>query len=534
MALLTKATLILFFQIKEMAVNIQKYYLKKNRCYKNGVKRVPIGIQIHTIGCAQGTAKAVADYWNQSSVSAAVTYICDADVPGNVLNTLPEDYYTWADAGYGNRNLITIEVCESDFMKYGGRSDFTVTDEKLFEKDILRGYDTAVELCVDICRRYGWNPIAKLPSGLYLISSHDEGRAAGLSSAHVDPSHLWPRFGLSMDTFRRAVANGLADGVIVVSTEEAIRWYRVRKSWTDASSQLGAYEVVENAKENCPYGYSIFDADGKIIFANDTKPKYGTQAVEFEGLSESVAAEKILGIVHECDKSGILTSVTAAQFILESGYGKTRLCKVANNCFGMKASLSGNTWDGSSWDGVSKVTLPTHENYNGKDVVINADFRKYPDIESSIRDHSAYLLGAMNGNYKRYDGLLDAVHYIDAITIIKTGGYATDPDYISKICNIIQRFDLDRYDKNAPKKPTNKRVVYRVQLGLYTLKSNAVKRATQVNAKTDYETGVEKVGLKWQATCGSFDSETRAHARESMLKNAFNIDCCVKEVEIKN
>ena len=53
-------------------------------------------------------------------------------------------------------------------------------------------------------------------------------------------------------------------------------------------------------------------------------------------------------------KSGVLASVTTAQAILESGYGSTELARNANNFFGMKCSLSGNTWPGSTWDGVSK------------------------------------------------------------------------------------------------------------------------------------------------------------------------------------
>lgn len=52
-------------------------------------------------------------------------------------------------------------------------------------------------------------------------------------------------------------------------------------------------------------------------------------------------------------KSGIPASVSMAQFILESGYGKSELTLGANNCFGMKKSLSGNTWSGSTCDGVS-------------------------------------------------------------------------------------------------------------------------------------------------------------------------------------
>lgn len=191
-------------------MNITKSYLTKNPCYQAGRTRTPIGIQIHTIGTAQGTAQSVADYWNQGSVQACVTYVVDSDTAGKVLQLLPEETRSWADAGYGNRNLITIELCESDYMRYSGGASFTITNAEKCKADILRSYQTGVELCIDICRRYKWDPLAKLPSGLYLISSHDEGRRAGLSSSHVDPTHIWGKFALTMDGFRAAVKKGLA------------------------------------------------------------------------------------------------------------------------------------------------------------------------------------------------------------------------------------------------------------------------------------------------------------------------------------
>lgn len=188
-----------------MGLNIIKNYLTKNRCYQNNVKREPVGIQIHTIGTGQGTAQSVADYWNQSAVSACVTYCVDCDVAGKVLQLLPEDVYSWADGGWGNKKLITIEICESDYMQYTGGANYKITNEKKFKEDILRGYNTAILLCADICKRYGWNPTKKFSNGLYLISSHDEGRRLGLSTAHVDPTHLWPKIGKTMDDFRKEV-----------------------------------------------------------------------------------------------------------------------------------------------------------------------------------------------------------------------------------------------------------------------------------------------------------------------------------------
>ena len=71
-------------------LKIEERYLTKNRCYKAAKKRTAIGIQIHTIGTGQGTAQAVADYWNQASVSACVHYIVDCDENWKVLQTLPE------------------------------------------------------------------------------------------------------------------------------------------------------------------------------------------------------------------------------------------------------------------------------------------------------------------------------------------------------------------------------------------------------------------------------------------------------------
>ena len=152
--------------------------------------------------------------------------------------------------------------------------------------------------------------------------------------------------------------------------------------------------------------------------------------------------------IDDMKKNGILASITIAQAILESGYGNSELAKGANNLFGMKCSLSGNTWSGSTWDGVSKYTKQTAEDDGtGKLYYITADFRKYQSFAESIRDHSAYLLGAMNGKKKRYEGLRGEKDPKKAIQIIKDGGYATSTTYVEKILNIINESNLTQYDK---------------------------------------------------------------------------------------
>lgn len=92
----------------------------------------------------------------------------------------------------------------------------------------------------------------------------------------------------------------------------------------------------------------------------------------------------------------------------------------------MKKSLSGNIWGGSAWNGTSVFTKQTQEqNADGSYTTVTADFRKYACVEESIADHSAYLLGAMNGSKLRYDDISGMTDYKAVAQLIKDGGYAT-------------------------------------------------------------------------------------------------------------
>ena len=173
-----------------------------------------------------------------------------------------------------------------------------------------------------------------------------------------------------------------------------------------------------------------------------------TQAKKFRSMSTKEFINTIGPIAQkDAEKSGVMASVTMAQAILESGWGKSDLAQNANNLFGMKTSLSGNTWKGSAWDGKSKYVKKTAEyDKNNKKYYIKASFRKYPSVEKSIADHSAYLTNAMNGSSLRYKGLKGTKSYKKQLKIIKSGGYATSQTYVKDLCDVIERYDLDKWD----------------------------------------------------------------------------------------
>lgn len=210
-------------------------------------------------------------------------------------------------------------------------------------------------------------------------------------------------------------------------------------------------------------------------------------------------------------KSGICAAVTVAQAILESGWGKNDLAVKANNIFGMKCSLSGNTWPGSTWDGKSAYNKSTGEYYSGSYTTVKADFRKYGSWAESVADHSAYLAGARNGSALRYAGLVGCTDYRRAAQIIKNGGYATSPDYVSKICNIVEQYNLIRFNTNysgsitsVPTQPVA-RVPYLVKTGsgvqIYKTPGGAVARSCPVGIYTIVEErngyGRLKSGAGW-------------------------------------
>ena len=226
---------------------------------------------------------------------------------------------------------------------------------------------------------------------------------------------------------------------------------------TSLNYEPAAHEMVLTvhrwfARKSCP-GDWLYSRMGNL--ANAVNAKLGNAAVIEHGLQASslanLTAQQVVdkvGAYFTADnaKTGVLACISMAQFILESGYGKSELAQNANNCFGMKRNLSGNTWAGSVWDGSSIYTKQTQEEKDGKVITITADFRKYACIEDSIEDHSAYLLNAKNGNAYRYAGLKNATDYKTAAQIIKDGGYATSSTYVQKLCDIIEKYNLTRFN----------------------------------------------------------------------------------------
>lgn len=275
----------------------------------------------------------------------------------------------------------------------------------------------------------------------------------------------------------------------------------------------GTYDYKYITSEIGTSAYARAVAEGLIEFLNLKKKEDTTSSNTFADMSNAEIV-KMVGplFTKDQEKSGILASVSMAQFILESSYGKSELAQNANNYFGMKTSLSGNTWAGSTWTG-EVYTKTTSEFVDGVYESVNADFRKYPSLEASIADHSAYLLGAKNGSKFRYSGLKGCSDPAKAIQIIKDGGYATAPDYVAKVLNVISTWDLTKYDIEVTEKV--EKTLYKVQVGSFRNKEYADGMYYKVKA-AGFDACVVKVNGFYKVQTGAFT--IKANATKLMTK----------------
>lgn len=122
----------------------------------------------------------------------------------------------------------------------------------------------------------------------------------------------------------------------------------------------------------------------------------------------------------------IPASITLAQGLLESGAGQSTLARKSNNHFGIKC--------GSSWRG---KTVRHHDDAR------NECFRAYKNAEESYKDHSKFLTSGA-----RYAFLfkLDVTDYKAWAKGLKKAGYATDPSYAIRLIQIIEDYELYKYD----------------------------------------------------------------------------------------
>ena len=133
-------------------------------------------------------------------------------------------------------------------------------------------------------------------------------------------------------------------------------------------------------------------------------------------------------------KTGVPASVTLAQAILESDWGRSKLTREAKNLFGIKAMRSPGT--------AGVYNIETWEVLGGQNVTVMAAFKAYQSLSDSIVDHGRWF--HENSRYRQALQVRDDPR--EFARAINEAGYATDPAYSVKLITLMEKFDLFAYD----------------------------------------------------------------------------------------
>ena len=204
-----------------------------------------------TIHCFVGqvTVERGCEVFKPTSKKASCNYVVAKD--GKIGLVVDEKDRSWCTSNSANDNrAVTIEVASDT------TGDLKVTDA---------AYNALIKLVADICKR---NNIKKL------VWSTDKNKRVN----HLDGCNM---------TVHRDYANKSCPGEYLyshhwdiankvnailnssVKTEtDTTKYYRVRKSWADSKSQIGAYTNLDNAKKVCKTGYSVYDWNGTEVYSN--------------------------------------------------------------------------------------------------------------------------------------------------------------------------------------------------------------------------------------------------------------------------
>lgn len=166
---------------------------------------------------------------------------------GRVGLYVDEKDRAWTSSSSANDSqAVTIEVANNS-----GAPNWTVSD---------KAYNKLIDLCVDICKRNGIKKLIWTGDKTGTLTCHY------MFAATACPG---PYLKSKMPEIANLV-NARLSGT-TTTTPEVKKYYRVRKSWEDASSQIGAYALLENAKASCKEGYAVYDWNGNEVYSNKSE-----------------------------------------------------------------------------------------------------------------------------------------------------------------------------------------------------------------------------------------------------------------------
>ncbi len=176
-------------------MNITNDYLPFSNYHRPGTKIKPRKIAVHYVGNAGSSAKGNRNYFANCSNYVSSHYIIGLN--GEILRLIPENEISYC-TNQANSYTISIECCHQD------------NNGKFNSKT----YNALVELCADICKRYGFNPLTDI------IRHYDVTKKA--CPLWWSPNGPNKQANADFATFKNSVKSKIYDRIIKETKEEKV------------------------------------------------------------------------------------------------------------------------------------------------------------------------------------------------------------------------------------------------------------------------------------------------------------------------
>ena len=236
-------------------LKINEYLLTKHNINKIDMPTIamsnPIGITVHNTGSISvSSSTTMAEQYTRATVNGNMKdvrvhfYVDDVCAWQNLPLSL-SGWHAADGSGNGNRKTISIEV---------------IGNSKKAE-------DNAAKLIAYLLDQHNWNVNSNLYTHTHWLNVRDgkKGTIDELNtmknSYKMCPIYILPHW----NEFKQLVSSKQRNNS--PKPNPTANLYRVRKTWEDARSQIGAFGDLNNAKAACKPGYTVFDSNGVKIYS---------------------------------------------------------------------------------------------------------------------------------------------------------------------------------------------------------------------------------------------------------------------------
>lgn len=442
---------------------VNKLLTPYNFTDKNSTDRIKY-IVIHYVG-ALGGAEANCKYYAGQYIGASAHYF--VGFSGEIWQSVEDEDIAWHCGANSykhgecrNTNSIGIELC----VRKNDTASQKATDKDWYFEDAT--VEAAVELTRCLMDKYG------VPAENVIRHYDVTGKVCPNPYVYNCTQHVW-------DDFKKKISRNTA--------ESEKRLYRVRKSWEDVASQLGAFESLDNAKKACVDGYTVYDWNGVAVYKN------AAVVVESETAESTIWAFLIGKGLNAYAAAGLMGNLFA-----ESGLNANNLQNSHNSKFNMTdteytAAVDNGSYTNFVKDGAG-YGLAQWTYYTRKQALFD-----YARAAGTSIGNLAMQLGFLWQELQGYKAVMSALKAAASVRVVSDAvltGYEKPADQSETVKARRAEYGQQYYDKYAngqqaaPQETTQqaRSVPFKVKVDIEDL--NIRKGAGTDYAKTGKYTGV--------------------------------------------